>query len=95
MTRTSVALTTRPDGAAAGAPVEPSAWSRVLAEASARGGTPAQVAARLGLPEPLVCSVLDHAERLGLVTVAGRTCTSSCPTGPTRPATCHGCPLAP
>jgi len=95
VTRTAVALTPRTGGADTGAPTETSVWSRVLTEASARGGTAAQVAARLGLPEPLVGSVLDHAERLGLVTIAGRTCTSSCPTGPTRPATCHGCPLAP
>ncbi|OIQ82679.1 MarR family protein [mine drainage metagenome] len=71
----------------------PGAWSRVLAEAAARGGTASQVAERLGLPAPLVSAVLDHAERLGIVSVAGRTCSSACPSGPERPAACHGCPL--
>lgn len=70
-----------------------SAWATVLEDAAARGGTPAQVAARVGLPEALVLTVLDHAERLGLVAVAGRGCGSGCPTGPEKPAACHGCPL--
>jgi hypothetical protein len=72
-----------------------SAWSVVLDDVAARGGTPSQVASRLGLPTALVAAVLDHAERLGVVEVAGRGCGSGCPTGPVQPAGCHGCPLAP
>jgi len=71
-----------------------SAWAAVLDEAGARGGTPAQVATRLGLPMSLVQAVLDHAERLGVVTVAGRGCGSGCPSGPAMPPACAGCPLA-
>jgi hypothetical protein len=70
-----------------------SAWAAVLGDVAARGGTPAQVAARLGLSSSLVASVLDHAERLGLVAVAGRGCGSGCPTGPQLPPGCAGCPL--
>jgi hypothetical protein len=69
-------------------------WSAVLAEVSTRGGTPAQVAARLGLPTSLVHAVLDHAERLGVVAVAGSGCGPGCPTGPEVPPACAGCPLA-
>jgi hypothetical protein len=71
-----------------------SAWATVLEDVAARGGTPTQVARRLGLPTPLVQTVLDHAERLGVVAVAGRGCGSGCPTGPDLPAGCAGCPLA-
>jgi hypothetical protein len=71
-----------------------SAWSAVLADVARRGGAPAQVARRLGLPASLVQAVLDHAERLGVVTVAGRGCGSGCPTGPETPPSCAGCPLA-
>jgi hypothetical protein len=71
-----------------------SAWAAVLADVAARGGTPAQVATRLGLPVPLVQAVLDHAERLGVVAVAGRGCGPKCPTGRQLPPTCAGCPLA-
>lgn len=70
-----------------------SAWAAVLDDVTRRGGTPGQVAARLGLPEPLVLTVLDHAERLGLVDVAGRGCGQGCPTGPAVPRGCTGCPL--
>jgi len=70
-----------------------SAWAAVLDDVTVRGGTPAQVATRLGLPIPLVQAVLDHAERLGVVAVAGRGCGSGCPTGPELPATCAGCAL--
>jgi hypothetical protein len=70
-----------------------SAWAAVLDDVSARGGTPAQVAARLGLPPSLVQAVLDHAERLGVVAVAGRGCGSGCPTGAEVPTGCVGCPL--
>jgi len=70
-----------------------SAWAAVLEDADARGGTPAQVAARLGLPASLVQAVLNHAERLGVVAVAGRGCGSGCPTGPEMPKACAGCPL--
>lgn len=71
-----------------------SAWSAVLEDAAARGGTPAQVAARVGLPLALVQTVLDHAQRLGVVAVAGQGCGSGCPTGPDQPVGCHGCPLS-
>ena len=70
-----------------------SAWERVLDDVAARGGTPAQVAGRLGIAMPLVLAVLDHAERLGVVAVAGQGCGSGCPTGPDLPAGCTGCPL--
>lgn len=70
-----------------------SAWERVLDDVAARGGTPAQVAGRLGIPMPLVLAVLDHAERLGVVAVAGQGCGSGCPTGPDLPVGCTGCPL--
>ncbi|MEP7370102.1 MAG: hypothetical protein ABI662_10620 [Dermatophilaceae bacterium] len=69
------------------------AWTSVLDEAGARGGTPAQVASRLGLSTSLVQAVLDHAERLGVVAVAGQGCGSGCPTGPEMPKACAGCPL--
>jgi hypothetical protein len=71
-----------------------SAWGEVLGDAAARGGTPAQVAARLRLPTPLVQAVLDHAERLGVVAVAGRGCGTGCPSGPRQAPGCAGCPLA-
>lgn len=71
-----------------------SAWARVLDDAGARGGTAAQVAARLGMSTPLVQAVLDHAERLGVVAVAGRGCGSGCPTGAEMPPACAGCPVA-
>jgi hypothetical protein len=71
-----------------------SAWAAVLADAGVRGGTPAQVASRLGMPVPLVQAVLDHAQRLGLVAVAGGGCGSGCPTGPDLPHACAGCPLS-
>lgn len=73
-----------------------SAWAAVLDDAAGRGGTPAQVATRLGLPASLVQAVLDHAERLGVVAVAGRAgrgCGSGCPTGPGMASGCAGCPL--
>ncbi|MEO8519147.1 MAG: hypothetical protein ABI438_08175 [Dermatophilaceae bacterium] len=70
-----------------------SAWTTVLDEAEARGGTPAQVASRLGLSTSLVQAVLDHAERLGVVAIAGSGCGSGCPTGPEMPKACAGCPL--
>ena len=70
-----------------------SAWAAVLDDVGARGGTPAQVASRLGLSTSLVQAVLDHAERLGVVAVAGRGCGSGCPTGPEMPKACAGCPL--
>jgi len=71
-----------------------SAWAAVLDDVGTRGGTPTQVADRLGLPSALVEAVLDHAERLGLVAVAGSGCGSGCPTGPEMPAGCAGCPIA-
>jgi len=71
-----------------------SAWSAVLDDAGARGGTPAQVANRLGLPLSLVQAVLDHAERLGVVAVAGNGCASGCPTRPEMAPNCAGCPLS-
>lgn len=74
-----------------------SAWAAVLGDAASRGGTPTQVATRLGLPVSLVQAVLDHAERLGVVAVAGPGgdgCGSGCPTGPETPLTCAGCSLA-
>jgi hypothetical protein len=72
-----------------------SAWAAVLDDVRAHGGTPALVATRLGLPMSLVQAVLDHAERLGVVGVAGRGCGSACPTGPELPRGCAGCPLSP
>ena len=71
-----------------------SAWAAVLDDAARLGGTPSQVAARLGLPAPLVRAVLDHAERLGLVATAGRACGPGCAPGPSAPIACAGCPLA-
>jgi hypothetical protein len=71
-----------------------SAWVTVLGDAAARGGTPTQVATRLGLPTLLVQAVLDHAERLGVVAVAGAGCGAACPTGPEMAPSCAGCPLA-
>jgi hypothetical protein len=71
-----------------------SAWVAVLDDVGARGGTPAQVAARLGLSASLVQAVLDHAERLGVVAVAGRGCASGCPSGPGVPKGCAGCALS-
>jgi len=70
-----------------------SAWAAVLEDISGRGGTPAAVATRLGLPLSMVQAVLDHAERLGVVAVAGGGCASGCPTGPEKPSGCAGCPL--
>jgi hypothetical protein len=70
-----------------------SAWAAVLEDVAALGGTPAQVAGRLGLPRSLVQAVLDHAERLGVVAVAGSGC-GGCPTGPEIPQACAACPLA-
>ena len=74
-----------------------SAWAAVLGDVAARGGTPAQVATRLGLPASLVQAVLDHAERLGVVAVSGQgraSCGSGSPTGPETPLSCAGCSLA-
>lgn len=71
-----------------------SAWGAVIDDVGMRGGTPAQVATRLGMPMSLVQAVLDHAERLGVVAVAGRGCGSGCPTGPDLPEGCSGCPLS-
>ena len=71
-----------------------SAWAAVLSEAAARGGTAAQVATRLGLATPLVQAVLDHAERLGVVAIAGGGCGSACPTRPDTLPACAGCPLS-
>jgi DNA-binding transcriptional regulator LsrR (DeoR family) len=70
------------------------AWTTVLADVSVRGGTPAQVATRLGLPTSLVQAILDHAERLGLVAVAGRGCGTACPAGAEMPTGCVGCPVS-
>jgi hypothetical protein len=71
-----------------------SAWAMVLEDVAEVGGTPAQVATRLGLPMSLVQAVLDHAERLGVVMVAGGRCGSGCLAGPELPPACGGCPLA-
>jgi hypothetical protein len=70
-----------------------SAWDAVLDDVGARGGTPAQVARRLGLSASLVQAILDHAQRLGVVDVAGRGCASRCPAGPAMSTGCAGCPL--
>jgi len=70
-----------------------SAWATVLDDVATRGGTPSQVATRLGLSVSLVQAVLDHGERLGVVAVAGRGCGLGCPTGPDVPKACAGCPL--
>ena len=73
-----------------------SAWATVLADVATTGGTPAQVATRLGLPVSLVRAVLDHAERLGLVSVTGcggGTCRPGGSPGPEIPPACAGCPL--
>lgn len=71
-----------------------SVWTVVLQEAGVRGGTAVQVASHLGLPLSLVQAVLDHAERLGVVAVAGDGCASGCLTGPAMPPSCAGCPLS-
>lgn len=71
-----------------------SVWAAVLDDVGVRGGTPAQVATRLGLSASLVQAVLDHAERLGVVAVAGRGCASGCPSGPDLPKGCVGCPIS-
>jgi hypothetical protein len=70
-----------------------SAWAAVLGEVAAGGGTPRQIATRLGLSTPLVQAVLDHAERLGVIAVAGHGCGTGCPTGLQLPASCAGCPV--
>jgi hypothetical protein len=64
----------------------------VLADAGAHGGTPQQVAVRLGLSGSLVRAILDQAARLSVVAVAG--CGSPCPTWPEVPPGCAGCALA-
>jgi hypothetical protein len=66
----------------------------VLDEVALTGGTPGQVAARLGLPTSLVKAVLDHAERLGVVAVPASGCGPRCPGGPDVPPACAGCPVA-
>jgi hypothetical protein len=71
-----------------------SAWATVLDDVTTRGGTPDQIANRLGLPPALVEAVLDHAQRLGVVAVAGSGCGSGCPTGPEMPSGCAGCPVS-
>jgi hypothetical protein len=73
-----------------------SAWALVLDDVAAAGGTPAQVATRLSLPVSLVQAVLDQAERLGLVAVAGSggSCRPGCPSGPEIAPACAGCPIA-
>ena len=71
-----------------------SAWTAVLDEVESRGGSPAQVATRLGLSLGIVQAVPDHAERLGVVAGAGKGCGSACPTGPKMPQSCAGCPLS-
>lgn len=71
-----------------------SAWAAVLDDVATRGGTPAQVATRLGLSLPLVEAVLDHAERLGVVGVAGRGCASGCPAGAALASNGAGCPVS-
>ena len=71
-----------------------SAWAAVLDDVGARGGTPAQVATRLGLSMSLVQAVLDHAERLGVVAVARPGCASGCPSGREKLPVCAGCPLS-
>jgi len=69
-----------------------SAWAAVLDDVAAQGGTPTQVAERLGLPAALVQMILDHAQRLSVVAVAGG-CGPCCPSGPDVPPSCAGCPL--
>ena len=71
-----------------------SAWAAVLDDVRRRGGTPAQVATRLGLSISLVQAVLDHAERLGVVALASGGCASGCPAGPQMPQACAGCPIS-
>jgi hypothetical protein len=71
-----------------------SLWASVLDEADAHGGTPAHIATQLGLPISLVQAVLDQAERLGVLAVAGRSCGAGCPSGPERPAACAGCVIS-
>jgi len=68
-----------------------SAWARVLDDIGVRGGTAAQIATRLRLRVDLVQAVLDHAERLGVVTLAGGGCGGGCPTGVELPPACEGC----
>jgi hypothetical protein len=70
-----------------------SAWAAVLQDIGVRGGTPAQIATRLGLSADLVQAILDHAERLGVLTLASYCCGAGCPTGAELPPVCAGCLL--
>ena len=57
---------------------------------TATGATPSTVAARLGLDPGLVATMLDHAQRIGLVVPPG--CTSC--TGEASAPACAGCPVS-
>ncbi len=63
--------------------------SQVLS-ATADGATPPAVAGRLGVDVGLVETMLDHAERIGLVVRPG---CSGCSGAPVAPA-CAGCPIS-
>ncbi len=72
-----------------------SAWDDVMTDLAAHGGTPSQVAARVGLPTQIVESIIDHASRLGLVQI-GSQCGSACaPVGVQAGPACAGCPVRP
>jgi hypothetical protein len=63
--------------------------TEVLRE-TATGATPSTVASRLGLDPGLVETMLDHAQRVGLVLAPG---CGSCTGAPVAPS-CAGCPIA-
>ena len=71
--------------------------ARVLDEVR-RGGTPAAVAARTGLPPDLVAAVLTELVAAGVVGTAscsvGPTCEVAARPRPDRPVHCATCPLA-
>lgn len=77
---------TRPSGVVA----------RVVDEVG-RGGTPAAIAARTGLPADLVEGVLAELVAAGVVEAvcsSGATCSVAALPRAERPITCAGCPLA-
>lgn len=64
--------------------------SEVLS-ATAAGATPPAVAGRLGVDVGLVETMLDHAQRIGLVLRPG--CSTACSGTPVGPS-CAGCPIS-
>ena len=72
------------------APARPRSLLTEVLRETATGATPMTVAARLNLDPGLVETMLDHAQRIGLVLTPG---CSSCPGAATAPS-CAGCPIS-